>query len=419
LKQIGRRMIAGNHAAGGNLGRREMKSMGLAAVAIGGLLIAAPVSAQGVKIGILNDQSGVYADYGGKYSVEAAKMAIEDFGGTVLGQKIELITGDHQNKPDLATSIARRWYDVEKVDMITELTTSSVALAVQELSKEKKKIDIVVGAATSRISGDACTPYSFHWAFDTHALAVGTGGALVKAGGDSWFFLTADYAFGYALEKDTSEIVTASGGKVVGSVRIPLNSSDFSSFLLQAQSSKAKIIGLANAGLDTTNSIKQAAEFGIVRGGQKLAGLLMTLAEVNGLGLEAAQGLILTEGFYWDRDDKSRAFGERFMQRTGRMPSMIHAGTYSATLQYLKAVKAAGTKDSDAVARKLKELPVDDAFAQGKVLENGRMVHDLYLFEVKKPSESKKPWDYYKQLAVVPGDKAFPSAKDSGCLLTQ
>jgi branched-chain amino acid transport system substrate-binding protein len=396
-----------------------MKSMGLAAVAIGGLLITAPASAQGVKIGILNDQSGVYADYGGKYSVEAARMAIEDFGGTVLGQKIELITGDHQNKPDLAASIARRWYDVEKVDMITELTTSSVALAVQELSKDKKKIDIVVGAATSRITGDACTPYGFHWAFDTHALAVGTGGALVKAGGDSWFFLTADYAFGYALEKDTSEIVTASGGKVVGSVRIPLSSSDFSSFLLQAQSSKAKIIGLANAGLDTTNSIKQAAEFGIVKGGQKLAALLMTLAEVHGLGLQAAQGLVLTEGFYWDRDDKSRAFGERFMQRTGRMPSMIHAGTYSATLQYLKAVKAAGTKDSDAVARKLKELPVDDAFAQGKVLENGRMVHDLYLFEVKKPSESKKPWDYYKQLAVVPGDQAFPSAKDSGCPLTK
>ncbi|WP_159005774.1 ABC transporter substrate-binding protein [Bradyrhizobium sp. S69] len=396
-----------------------MKSIGLAAAAIGSLLIAAPVSAQGVKIGILNDQSGVYADYGGKYSVEAARMAIEDFGGSVLGQKIEMVTADHQNKPDLATSIARRWYDVENVDMITELTTSSVALAVQELSKDKKKIDIVVGAATSRITGDACTPYGFHWAFDTHALAVGTGGALVKAGGDSWFFLTADYAFGYALEKDTSEIVTASGGKVLGSVRIPLNSSDFSSFLLQAQSSKAKVIGLANAGLDTTNSIKQAAEFGIVNGGQKLAGLLMTLAEVNGLGLQAAQGLVLTEGFYWDRDDKSRAFGERFMARTGRMPSMIHAGTYSATLQYLKAVKAAGTKDSDAVAKKLKELPVDDAFAQGKVQENGRMVHDLYLFEVKKPSESRKPWDYYKQLAVVPGDKAFPSAKDSGCPLTK
>lgn len=396
-----------------------MKSALLAAVATSALLLAAPASAQGVKIGILNDQSGVYADYGGKYSVEAAKMAIEDFGGEVLGHKIEMITADHQNKPDLATSIARRWYDADNVDMITELTTSSVALAVQDLSKEKKKIDIVVGAATSSITGSACSPYGFHWAFDTHALAVGTGGALTKAGGDSWFFLTADYAFGYALEKDTSEIVTHNGGKVLGSVRVPLNSSDFSSFLLQAQSSKAKIVGLANAGQDTTNSIKQAAEFGIVQGGQKLAGLLMTIAEVNGLGLQAAQGLVLTEGFYWDQNDTTRAFSERFFKRTGRMPSMIHAGTYSATLSYLKAVKAAGTKDSEAVAKKLKELPVDDAFAKGKVLENGRMVHDMYLFEVKKPSESKKPWDYYKQLAVVPGDKAFFTAKESGCPLTK
>ena len=388
-------------------------------IVVGGVFLAAPASAQGVKIGILNDQSGVYADYGGKYSLEAAHMAVEDFGGEVLGQKIEIVTADHQNKPDLATSIARRWYDVEGVDMITELTTSSVALAVQELSKEKKKIDIVVGAATSRLTGDACTPYGFHWAYDTHALAIGTGGALVEAGGDTWFFLTADYAFGYALEKDTSDVVNAKGGKVLGSVRIPLNSSDFSSFLLQAQSSKAKIIGLANAGLDTSNSIKQAAEFGIVAGGQKLAGLLMTLSEVHGLGLQAAQGLVLTEGFYWDLNDKTRAFGERFMKRTTRMPSMIHAGTYSATLSYLKAVKAAGTKDPDAVAKKLKELPVDDSFAQGKVQENGRMVHDLYLFEVKKPADSKKPFDYYKLLATVPGDKAFPSAKDSGCPLTK
>ncbi|WP_076864581.1 ABC transporter substrate-binding protein [Bradyrhizobium mercantei] len=396
-----------------------MKSGFLAAVAACSLMLAAPAMAQGVKIGILNDQSGVYADYGGKYSVEAARMAIEDFGGEVLGQKIEMITADHQNKPDLATAIARRWYDTEGVDMITELTTSSVALAVQELSNEKKKIDIVVGAATSRITGDACTPYGFHWAFDTRALAVGTGSALVHAGGDTWFFLTADYAFGYALEKDTSEIVKESGGKVLGSVRVPLNSSDFSSFLLQAQSSKAKVIGLANAGLDTVNSIKQAAEFGIVKGGQKLAGLLMVLSDVHGLGLETAQGLVLTEGFYWDRDDKTRAFSERFFKRTGRMPNMIQAGTYSATLSYLKAVKAAGTKDSDTVTKKLKELPVDDAFAQGKVLANGRMVHDMYLFEVKKPSESKKPWDYYKQLAVVPGDKAFFTAKESGCPLTK
>ncbi len=388
-----------------------MKSGLLIAIAVGGLLFAGPASAQGVKIGILNDQSGVYADYGGKWSFEAAKMAVEDFGGSVLDHKIEVISADHQNKPDLGVSIARRWYEVEGVDMITELTTSSVAL---------KKIDIVVGAATSRLTGDACQPYGFHWAYDTHALAVGTGGSLVEAGGDTWFFMTADYAFGYALEKDTGDFVKAKGGKVLGAVRIPLNSSDFSSFLLQAQSSKAKIIGLANAGLDTTNSIKQAAEFGIVKGGQKLAGLLLTLAEVHGLGLEASQGLVLTEGYYWDRDDKSRDLANRFFKRTGRMPNMIQAGTYSATLQYLKAVKAAGTKDTEAVARKLKELPVDDLFAQGgKVLENGRMVHDLYLFEVKKPSESKKPWDYYKQLAVVPGDKAFPAAKDSGCPLTK
>ncbi|MFT4277868.1 MAG: ABC transporter substrate-binding protein [Rhodopseudomonas sp.] len=390
-----------------------------AALAATALVAVTPASAQGVKIGILNDQSGVYADYGGKWSLEAAKMAVEDFGGEVLGQKIEIVSADHQNKPDNAVAIARKWYDVDGVDMITELTTSSVALAIQDLSKEKKKIDIVVGAATSRITGDACQPYGFHWAFDTHALAVGTGGALVKAGGDTWFFLTADYAFGYALEKDTSEIVLASGGKVLGSVRHPLNSSDFSSFLLQAQASKAKVVGLANAGLDTANSIKQASEFGIVAGGQKLAGLLMTLAEVHGLGLKAAQGLVLTEAYYWDRDDKSRQFAERFFKRTNRMPSMIQAGTYSATLSYLKAVKAAGTKDTDAVAKKLKELPVDDAFASGKVLANGRFVHDMYLFEVKKPEESKKPWDYYKLLATVPGDKAFPTAAESGCPLTK
>ncbi len=391
----------------------------VAAALLCGVAFAAPSYAQGVKIGILNDQSGVYADYGGKSSVEAAKMAIEDFGGSVLGQKIEIVDADHQNKPDLAVSIARRWYDVEGVDMITELTTSSVALAVQDLTKQAKKIDIVVGAASSRITGDACTPYGFHWAFDTHALGVGTGGALTEAGGNTWFFLTADYAFGYSLEKDTGEIVKAKGGKVLGAVRHPLNTSDFSSFLLQAQSSKAKVVGLANAGLDTINAIKQASEFGIVAGGQKMAGLLMTISEVHGLGLKAAQGLVLTEGFYWDHDDKARAFSERFFKRTGRMPSMIQAGTYSATLSYLKAVKAAGTKDADAVSKKLKELPVDDAFAKGKVLANGRMVHDLYLFEVKKPEESKKPWDYYKQLAVVPGDKAFPTAAESGCPLTK
>jgi branched-chain amino acid transport system substrate-binding protein len=394
-------------------------ALALCGVAFGTLAQGGAASAQGVKIGILNDQSGVYADYGGKWSVEAARMAIEDFGGEVLGGKVELVTADHQNKPDLAVSIARKWFDVENVDMITELTTSSVALAIQDLARQSKKIDIVVGAATSRITGDACTPYGFHWAFDTRALGVGTGGALTEQGGDTWFFLTADYAFGYSLEQDTGDIVKSKGGKVLGAVRHPLNSSDFSSFLLQAQSSKAKVVGLANAGLDTINSIKQASEFGIVQGGQKMAGLLMTLAEVHGLGLQAAQGLVLTEAYYWDRDDASRGFAERFFKRTGRMPNMIQAGTYSATLSYLKAVKAAGTKDTDAVAKKLKELPVDDAFAKGKVLANGRMVHDVYLFEVKKPSESKKPWDYYKQLATVPGDKAFLGAAESGCPLTK
>jgi branched-chain amino acid transport system substrate-binding protein len=304
--------------------------------------------------------------------------------------------------------------------MITELTTSSVALAVQEVTKEKKKIDIVVGAASSAITGASCSPYGFHWAFDTHALAVGTGGALVKAGGDTWFFLTADYAFGHALEKDTGDIVKANGGKVFGAVRHPLNTSDYSSFLLQAQSSKAKVIGLANAGADTINSVKQAAEFGIVAGGQKIAGLLLTASEVHGLGLKAAQGLVLTESFYWDLNDKTRKFSEEFYKRTGRMPSMIQAGTYSATLSYLKAVKAAGTKDSDAVVKKLKELPVNDSFtSNGKVLANGRMVSDLYLFEVKKPEESKRDWDYYKLISTIPGDTAYPTAANSGCPFTK
>jgi branched-chain amino acid transport system substrate-binding protein len=304
--------------------------------------------------------------------------------------------------------------------MITELTTSSVALAVHELSRQFKKIDIVVGAASSRISGDACQPYGFHWAYDTYALAKGTGSALVKTGNDTWFFLTSDYAFGHALEKDTGDVVKESGGKVLGAVRHPLNTSDYSSFLLQAQSSKAKIVGLANAGLDTINTIKQASEFGIVAGGQKLAALLVTAAEVHGLGLKAAQGLTLTEAYYWDLNDKTREFGERFYKRTGRMPNMIQAGTYSATLQYLKAVKEAGTKDTEAVTKKLKEMPVNDAFTQnGKVLANGRMVADLYLLEVKKPEESKRDWDYYKVLATIPGDSAYPTADKSGCPLTK
>jgi len=391
------------------------------------LLVSAsyPVAAQQfsdnkVKIGILNDQSGVYADFGGKWSYEAAKMAVEDFGGKVKDMPIEVVTADHQNKADIASNIARQWYDTEQVDAIMELTTSSVALAVQGISAEKKKIDIVTGAATTDLTGKSCSPYGFHWAYDTHALAVGTGGALVGQGGDTWFFLTADYAFGYSLEEQTSKYVTSKGGKVLGAVRHPLATTDYSSFLLQAQSSGAKVIGLANAGLDTANSIKQAAEFGIVAGGQRLAALLFTLAEVHGLGLEAAQGLTLTEGFYWDRDDKSREWSKKFMERTGRMPNMVHAGTYSAVTQYLKAIDATGTDETEAVAKNLHETPVDDIFAQGgKVGANGRMIHDMYLLEVKKPSESTQPWDYFKVLATIPGDEAYIKPAESGCPLVK
>ena len=380
----------------------------------------ADVSDGKVKIGILNDQSGVYADFGGKWSFEAAKMAVEDFGGKVAGAPVEVISADHQNKPDIASNIARQWYDTEQVDAIMELTTSSVALAVQGISAQKKKIDIVTGAATTDLTGKSCSPYGFHWAYDTHALAVGTGGALVKQGGDSWYFLTADYAFGYSLEEQTANFVKAQGGQVMGAVRHPLATTDYSSFLLQAQSSGAKVIGLANAGLDTSNSIKQAAEFGIVAGGQRLAALLFTLAEVHGLGLEAAQGLTLTEGFYWDRDDESRVFAKKFMDRTGRMPNMVHAGTYSAVTQYLKAIDKAGTDETEAVSKLLHEMPVDDVFGRGgKVGPNGRMIHDMYLLEVKKPSESKQEWDYFKVLATIPGDEAYIKPTESGCPLVK
>ncbi|MDU0362388.1 ABC transporter substrate-binding protein [Rhizobium sp. 25PS6] len=373
-----------------------------------------------VKIGILNDQSGVYADFGGKSSVEAAQMAVEDFGGKVLDVPVEIVNADHQNKADIASNIARQWYDTEQVDAIMELTTSSVALAVQAIGKEKKKIDIVTGAATTDLTGKACSPYGFHWAYDTHALAVGTGGALVKQGGDSWFFLTADYAFGYSLEQQTSDYVKSSGGTVVGAVRHPLSSQDFSSFLLQAQSSGAKVIGLANAGLDTSNAIKQAAEFGITQGGQHLAALLFTLAEVHGLGLEAAQGLTLTEGYYWNRDDESRAFAKKFFTRTGKMPNMVHTGTYSAVTQYLKAVQKAGTDETEAVAKQLHEMTVDDVFGRGGTVgANGRMIHDMYLLQVKKPSESKEPWDYFNVLATIPGKEAYIDPAKSGCNLVK
>ena len=380
----------------------------------------AEISDNVVKIGILNDMSGPYSALGGQGSLEAAKMAVEDFGGTVQGAPVEVVGADHQNKADIGATIARQWFDAEQVDTIMDLTTSSVALAVQAIAGEKQKIDIVTGGGTSDLSGKACTPYSFHWAYDTHALAVGTGGAVVKAGGDSWFFLTADYAFGYSLEENTTKTVEAAGGKVLGSVRHPLNNNDYSAFLLQAQASGAKVIGLASAGLDTQNAIKQAAEFGITQGGQSLAGLLLFITDIHGLGLDTAQGLYLTEGFYWDRDDQSREFGKRFMDRTGGMPSMVHASVYSAVTQYLKAIDAAGGDGTEAVAAKLKEMPVDDVFGRGaKVAANGRLMNTQYLMQVKTPDESKYDWDYYKIVAEIPGEQAYMDPAQSGCPLVQ
>ena len=380
----------------------------------------AEISDNVVKIGILNDMSGPYSALGGQGSLEAAKMAVEDFGGTVQGAPVEVVGADHQNKADIGATIARQWFDAEQVDTIMDLTTSSVALAVQAIAGEKQKIDIVTGGGTSDLSGKACTPYSFHWAYDTHALAVGTGGAVVKAGGDSWFFLTADYAFGYSLEENTTKTVEAAGGKVLGSVRHPLNNNDYSAFLLQAQASGAKVIGLASAGLDTQNAIKQAAEFGITQGGQSRAGLLLFITDIHGLGLDTAQGLYLTEGFYWDRDDQSREFGKRFMDRTGGMPSMVHASVYSAVTQYLKAIDAAGGDGTEAVAAKLKEMPVDDVFGRGaKVAANGRLMNTQYLMQVKTPDESKYDWDYYKIVAEIPGEQAYLDPAQSGCPLVQ
>lgn len=380
--------------------------------------VAAQVSDDTVKIGILNDQSGVYSDFGGRYSYEAALMAVEDFGGTVLGAPIEVVTADHQNKPDVASNIARQWYDTEAVDAIMELTTSSVALAVQALSDEKDKITITTGAATTELTGAQCTANGFHWVYDTHALAVGTGGALVEQGGDTWFFLTADYAFGYSLEENTGNFVKEQGGEVLGAVRHPLGTNDFSSFLLQAQASGAKVIGLANAGLDTQNAIKSASEFGIVQGGQRLAALLFTLAEVHGLGAEAAQGLTLTESFYWNRTDESREFAQRFFERTQAMPNMVHAGTYSAVMQYLKAIEAAGTDATEAVSEQLHQMEVNDVFSQGgKVGANGRLITDVYLMEVKAPADITTDWDYYNVLSTIPGDVAFIDPAESGCPL--
>jgi branched-chain amino acid transport system substrate-binding protein len=373
-----------------------------------------------IKIGVMNDMSGLYADLTGPGSVVAARMAVEDFGAAAKGLKVEIVGADHQNKPDVGSNIVRTWIDVDKVDVIVDVPTSSVALAVSEIVKDKNKVFLVSGAAASDLTGPKCTPNTIHWTYDTWALANGTGKAIVQTGGDTWFFLTADYAFGHALERDTAAVVEKNGGKVLGKVRHPFPGTDFSSFLLQAQSSKAKIIGLANAGGDTINSIKQASEFGIVKGGQKLAGLLVFISDVKALGLPTAQGLIFTEAWYWDTNDVNREFAKKFAaQNKGIYPSMIHAGVYSAVTHYLKAVSELKSDgDGKAVVAKMKETPTDDKlFGKGTVRADGRKIHDMYLFEVKKPEESKGPWDLYNLRATIPAAEAFRPLKEGGCPL--
>ena len=383
--------------------------------------LAVPAAAQtNVKIGILSDMSSLYTDLAGAGSVLAARMAAEDFGAAAKGFKVDFVSADHQNRADVGSNVARQWYDVDGVDVIVDTPNSAVALAVNDITKQKNKAFLVSGAATAALTGAACTANTVHWTYDTWALANGTGRAIVQSGGDSWFFLTADYAFGHALEADTAAVVNQLGGKVLGAVRHPLNTNDFSSFLLQAQSSRAKIVGLANAGGDTTNSIKQAAEFGIVRRGQNLAGMLIFLTDIHGLGLETAQGLIFTEAFYWDQNDASRAFARRFAAANkGIHPTMVHAGVYAATLHYLKAVEQTkSAKDGAAVVAKMKDMPTDDPlFGKGTIRKDGRKIHDMYLFEAKKPSESKGAWDYYKVRATIPAAQAFRPLADGKCPL--
>ena len=380
----------------------------------------AAVSDDVVKIGILTDMSGQFSHESGEGSVTAVKMAVEDFGGKVLGKPIEVLVADHQNKPDTASALARKWFDVDHVDMVANLINSSIALTVSGLAKEKNRIAIINGSGASRLSNDACTPNSVHYAYDTYALARGTGSALMKAGRTSWYFLTADYAFGHALEADTSAVVKALGGEIIGSTRYPVETFDQSSFLLQAQSSKANVVALAGSGNVLVNAIKSAQEFGIQQGGQTLAGLLVWITDIKSLGLATAQGLVLTNAFYWDRDDETRAWSKRFYERMKRMPHMGDAGDYSSTMHYLKAIEAAGTDEAQAVMSKMREMPIDDFFAKnGRIREDGRMVHDMYVYEVKKPSESKGDWDFYKLREVIPGDQAFRPLKDSACPLVK
>ena len=378
---------------------------------------AGAVSGDVVRIGVLTDMSGLYSDLGGQGSVEAARMAVQDFGGKVLGKNIDIVSADHQNKADIGANRAREWYDQQGVDIITDALNSGVGIAVAKVADEKKRVYINVGAGSARLTNEDCTPYTVHYAYDTYALANGTGKAIVQQGGKTWFFLTADYAFGHSLEQDTANVVKANGGKVLGEVRHPLNASDFSSFLLQAQASKAQIIGLANAGGDTINSIKAANEFGITKN-QSLAGLLVFITDVHSLGLPVAQGMLLTEGWYWDTNDETRKWGRRFFDKMKKMPTMLHAGVYSATLSYLNAVKAAGTDNADAVMAQLKKMKINDMFAKnGYVRADGRMIHDMYLMQVKKPNESKYPWDYYTVKATIPGEQAFQPLAQSRCPL--
>jgi branched-chain amino acid transport system substrate-binding protein len=380
----------------------------------------AQISDDVVKIGVLTDMSSLYADATGKGSLIATQMAVEDYGGKVKGKPIEVISGDHQNKPDVGVGIARNWFDNEKVDTVFDVPTSSVALAIQQLTRERNKIFINSGGGTSDLTGVACSPTTVHWTYDTYALSNVAGRAMVQLGEDSWFFITADYAFGTALQRDASNVVKELGGKVVGEVRHPLNTSDFSSFLLQAQASKAKVVALANAGGDTTTALKQAAEFGLTKGGQKLIALLFNITDARAMGLKDAQGLITTDAFYWDTDDETRAFSKRFMQKIGRMPTMIQAGLYSATMHYLKAIDAAGTDDTAKVMAQMKATPIHDFFARdGHIRQDGRMVHEMHLFQLKKPEESKSPWDLYKLLATVPGDQAFRPLDKGGCPLVK
>jgi branched-chain amino acid transport system substrate-binding protein len=398
----------------------RIRNFTLAAVAAT-LLSGTALAETSVKIGVLNDRSGVYADLSGEGSVVAARMAVEDFKAAEKGITVEIVSADHQNKPDVASTIARQWYDQEGVDMITDVPTSSAALAVNDITREKNKVFINSGAATSDLTGPQCSPNTVHWTYDTYALAHGTGGAMVEAGGKTWFFLTADYAFGHALERDTTAVIEAAGGEVVGSVRHPFPGTDFSSFLLQAQSSGADVIGLANAGGDTINSIKQASEFGITQAGQALAGLLVFLTDVHALSLETAQGLVLTESFYWDLNDDTRAWSKRFAEaHDGDMPTMVQAGVYAGVLHYLKAVEATGGKDPQAVMAKMKEMPTDDPlFGQGSIREDGRKLHNMYLFRVKTPDQSRGPWDYYELVATIPPEKAWRPLEEGNCPLVK